>query len=330
MLRTLGFLTILAAVLLVGAYSSGCRAAEEVIDPAAAAKDPDFACQGEYVGEGNLFGQQGKIGAQVVALGNGQFDVYLLQGGLPGEGWKKGDKRVKAEAERDGGKVSVKGAYRGAIADGVLAVSGDQAKAELKKIDRKSPTLGAKAPQGAKLLFNDGKGGENFDHATITDLGAMLSGVTTKEGFGDYDLHLEFLLSWMPSARGQGRSNSGVYVHDAYEIQVLDAFGLEGKNNECGGFYSIKEPDVNMCLPPMQWQTYDIKFTAPKYDASGNKTSNARITVKHNGVTIHDDVELPKGTPGRKGEGPAPRQIHLQGHGNKVQYNNIWVQEKKD
>jgi hypothetical protein len=85
---------------------------------------------------------------------------------------------------------------------------------------------------------------------------------------------------------------------------------------------------VNMCLPPMQWQTYDVDFTAPKYE-NGKKVANARVTIRHNGVIIHDNVELPKGTPGRLPEGPAPRSLYLQGHGNHVYYNNIWVAEKK-
>jgi hypothetical protein len=72
-----------------------------------------------------------------------------------------------------------------------------------------------------------------------------------------------------------------------------------------------------------------VDFAAPKYDASGNKTANARLTVRHNGVVIHDQVELPKATPGRQKEGPGPRPIHLQGHGNKVQFRNIWVREKQ-
>ena len=82
-------------------------------------------------------------------------------------------------------------------------------------------------------------------------------------------------------------------------------------------------------LPAHDLATYDIQFTAPKYDASGSKKANARITVRHNGVVIYDDVEFPKATPGRQKEGPGPRPIHLQGHGNKVEYRNIWVLEKK-
>jgi hypothetical protein len=83
-----------------------------------------------------------------------------------------------------------------------------------------------------------------------------------------------------------------------------------------------------MCFPPLVWQTYDIEFTAPKYE-NGKKVANARITVKQNGVTIHDNAELPHATPGRQEEGPAPRPFYLQGHGNKVEYRNIWVVEKK-
>jgi len=308
--------------------STAC-AREEVTDLKVAQADPDFAVQGEYLGEGTLpDGSQGKLGAQVIARGNGKFEVFFLKGGLPGEGWKKGDARVRGEAERQGDAIVVKGPdLEGKIAQGKMTLGG-KAKIELARVERKSPTLGAKPPAGAVILF-DGSSVDQFDHGTLSAEGNLFPGVTTKQGFNDYHLHLEFRLSWMPEASGQGRSNSGVYVHDCYEIQVLDSFGLEGRNNECGGFYSIKEPDVNMCLPPMVWQTYDIDFTAPKFAADGKKLSNARITVCQNGVPIHDNVELDHATPGRQGEGPGPRPLHLQGHGCKVQYRNIWL-EKKD
>jgi hypothetical protein len=138
-------------------------------------------------------------------------------------------------------------------------------------------------------------------------------------------MHVEFLLSYMPFDRGQKRSNSGVYVDERYECQILDSFGLEGENNECGGFYGVAKPKVNMCFPPLTWQTYDFEFTPAKWDGN-NKTANARITVKHNGILIHDNLELPKHTAGRKDEGPAPLGVYLQGHGNKVQFRNIWIQ----
>ncbi len=144
-------------------------------------------------------------------------------------------------------------------------------------------------------------------------------------------MHLEFKLPYMPAARGQARGNSGCYLQGRYEVQILDSFGLEGKNNECGGIYEIKDPDVNMCLPPLAWQTYDIDYTAARYDASGGKTANARITVSHNGVVIHDNVELPRATRAAPvKEGPEPGPIYLQDHGNPVRFRNIWVVEKRE
>jgi hypothetical protein len=130
----------------------------------------------------------------------------------------------------------------------------------------------------------------------------------------------------MPAARGQGRGNSGYYPQGRYEIQMLDSFGLEGKDNECGGIYSISEPDVNMCLPPLAWQTYDVDLTAARFDDEGNKTENGYIRVWHNGVLIHDR-ELEHMTPGGpvKEESAAPGPVYLQDHNNPVRYRNIWV-----
>ena len=311
----------LVVLLVAGLACSGGAVSAEIMDPEEAKADPDFAVQGEYAADG--------IGAQVIARGNGEFEAVVYRGGLPGAGWKRGDDRFTMSGKRDGDVTQLEGNDRtGRIADGTLTIAQPNGQTvALKRIERKSPTLGAKPPEGAVVLF-DGTDAENFNPSShFTDMKTLLAGVTTKDRFEDYTLHLEFRLSWMPEARGQGRSNSGVYLHDAYEVQVLDSFGLEGRNNECGGIYTIKEPDVNMCLPPMQWQTYDFEFTAPKYE-NGQKVSNARLTLKHNGVIIHDDLEFPSGTPGRQGEGPGPRPIHLQGHGNKVNYQNIWLVPK--
>ncbi len=304
---------------------------KEIIDPEVAAEDPDFAVQGEYAGEGtNAQGKAEKVGAQVIALGDGQFRAVIYRGGLPGDGWKRGDESFAMDGRRDGDAVKLQGRkLRGQIAEGKLSVhsEGDAGKMSMTRVERTSPTLGAKPPAGATVVF-DGRSEENVDVAGhLTEMDTLLAGFTTKDEFGDCQVHIEFRLSWMPQARGQGRSNSGVYIHDCYELQVLDSFGLEGKDNECGGFYKFRRPDVNMCLPPLQWQTYDIDFQAPKYEG-GKRVAKARITVRHNGVAIHDDVELPGATPGRKGEGPPPRPIHFQGHGNKVNYRNIWVKEK--
>ena len=111
-------------------------------------------------------------------------------------------------------------------------------------------------------------------------------------------------------------------------MQVLDSFGLKGENNECGGIYSQIAPAINMCFPPLTWQTYDIDFIAAKFDATGQKTKNALATIKHNGVTIHDRAELKGPTPGGKKEDLSGGPLQLQGHGNPVFYRNIWVVPK--
>ena len=199
---------------------------------------------------------------------------------------------------------------------------------QLKKVERKGCTLCAKPPEGAVVLF-DGSSAESFHLGRIVEDKLLAAGCESKQKFGDHRLHVEFRTPFKPDARGQGRGNSGVYVQGRYEVQVLDSFGLEGKNNECGGVYSIAEPRVNMCLPPLAWQTYDFDFTAARYDADGKKVQNARLTLRHNGVVIHDDIELPHGTPGHHGEGSGPDGVYLQGHGNPVVFRNVWVVEKK-
>ncbi len=215
----------------------------------------------------------------------------------------------------------------GRIKDGVLKAflpDQDQPFAELRRIERKSPTLGARPPEGALVLF-DGASADLFVGGKLVDEQWLLADCESKETFGDHSLHLEFRTPFKPSARGQARGNSGVYLQSRYEMQVLDSFGLSGENNECGGIYSIQRPAVNMCLPPLTWQTYDYDFTAAKYNDEGEKIANARVTVKHNGVVIHDDLELTHGTPGRKAEGPGEEPLYLQGHGNPVVYRNIWA-----
>jgi hypothetical protein len=280
---------------------------------------PDFDLQGEYAGE--------QLGAQIIALGEDTFRVVLLPGGLPGAGWNLSPK-IEMEAKRNGDQIEFsREGWKAVLKKGALSVQSPSGSHELKKTHRQSPTLGAKPPQGAVVLF-DGSSCDAFVKGHFDELNRKLlaSGSKTERAdFQDFQLHVEFLLPFKPLGRGQDRGNSGVYLQDRYEVQVLDSFGLRGANNECGGLYSKKEPAVNMCFPPLSWQTYDIDFTAAKYDASGTKTQNAVVTVKHNGITIHERFEINGPTGGGKKEDPSGGAIQLQGHGNPVYYRNIWL-----
>ncbi len=283
---------------------------------------PDFAVQGEYVGE--------NCAAQVIALGDGKFHIVGFSHGLPGVA-ADAEKKSEAETQRDGDKVVLKGeGWKGELANGELTGTNDEGKTwKLTKTERKSPTLGAKPPAGAVVLF-DGTNADAWKGGKVDAEGNLAMGVVSKQEFGDFALHLEFRTPFMPAARGQGRGNSGVYLQDRYEVQVLDSFGLKGENNECGGIYTLHKPRVNMCLPPLSWQTYDIEFEGAKWDVDGKKLANAKVTVKHNGVLIHDHAEADRSTTsaGRK-DGPGPGPIQLQNHGTPVAYRNIWLVEKK-
>ena len=277
----------------------------------ATAEDPDFSVQGEYTGEG--------VGLQAAAKGGGNFYVSKFKGGLPGAGW---DGSAPEVATMDTAKLK-------------------EAASDLDKVERESPTLGAKPPEGAVVLFG-GEANDLIKGGDIAD-GLMWAGAQTTGEYGDFKLHLEFRLPYKPEAAltSQDRGNSGIYLQNRYETQVLDTFGVMYDKEQikvplksdpkqwCGCFYKFKTADIPMCFPPLRWQTYDIDFTAPKFDADGKKVANARISVVHNGVKIHDDVELPKGTGAGGGRKEVPKgPIIFQGHGNPVAYRNIWLVEK--
>jgi hypothetical protein len=289
--------------------------------------DADFATQGEYVGESP---DKTKIGIQVIAKGQGQFDLKMHMGGLPGDGWDGKATHKETAALKDGKVICSKG--HAVIGDGIITVTDGDTKFVLKKVERKSKTLGAKPPEGAVVLFAKEGDEANWNGGNLVKLsdGTFLGvGVTSKQAFGAFKAHIEFRLPWMPNSTGQGRGNSGVYFQNRYECQVLDSFGLNGENNECGGIYTQHKPKVNMCYPPMAWQTYDIDFTPAQFDGDGKKAKNGRATVKHNGVVIHDDIEFPKECPGGQKESAAPGPFQFQNHGDPVVYRNVWVVEVK-
>ncbi|MHB1033870.1 MAG: 3-keto-disaccharide hydrolase [Pirellulales bacterium] len=346
MLRTAMY--FLTCVLTLGSTLAAAEKKEICTDPAKAG--PDFAIQGEYSGEMKTANGTAKSGCQVIALGGGKFHAVGYPGGLPGDGW---DGKVKHEidGQRTGdtivgvgtnpsaglvGEISMTQAVfssdkgSAVIEGGKMIVKNAEGKvvAELNRVERKSPTLGAKAPAGAIVLF-DGTTADNFRGGRMTEDHLLMQGATSKRTFQDCTLHVEFRTPYMPEDRGQGRGNSGCYLQGRYEVQILDSFGLEGKDNECGGIYTVHQPEVNMCFPPLAWQTYDIDYKAAVYK-DGKKVQDATITVRHNGVLIQKDVKLPHATtaaPNREGATPGP--VYLQDHGNPVRFRNVWVVEKK-
>lgn len=287
--------------------------------------DADFALQGEYAPAED---PQSGPAVQVIALGDGAFEAVVYEKGLPGT-QKAKQKPQRLQAKREGDKIVFTDGNKQLIVDGKQGqweVDGKSIAA--KKVTRQSPTLGKKPPTGAVVLF-DGSSADQWKNGKLDD-GLLSQGTTSIPTFGSHRLHIEFRLPYEPFARGQGRGNSGIYVQGRYEVQMLDSFGLQGKQNECGGLYSVKAPDFNMCFPPLTWQTYDIDYQAARFDDAGKLTANPRVTVRHNGVLIHDDVELPGNrstTAAPSKPGPSPGPIYLQDHGSPVRYRNIWVVE---
>ncbi len=310
----------------------------------------DWKVQGEYVGRAG----DDKLGVQVIALGKGAFQAVFYPGGLPGDGWG-GKVRIPIDGRtRDGKTVFEPGkgpkkymagppeqfsalrenppggqkAWEAVIENGRMRGRTDSGRRFVaERIVRRSATLGAKPPAGAVVLF-DGTNADEWKGGRMDKRKSLCAGSHSNKTFTDFTLHVEFITPFRPQARSQGRGNSGVYLQHRYEVQVLDSFGLEGLDNECGGIYKKGRPKVNMCFPPLTWQTYDMDFTAPRFE-NGRKVRNAFATIRHNGVVIHDKLEINDKTGGSRGNEGEPGGVYLQGHGNPVFYRNIWVVEKK-
>jgi len=308
----------------------------------ATAKPPnEEEVQGLYEGSWKDAAGSTDTEVRVVAMGKGTYRLLARR--------KLDGKVVRTEFEGQTDKESGGVTFAGAIGDAACKATyedgaikgaiGKKGSLKVKRVMRKSPTLGKKAPKGAIALI-DGKNFENMnarsdewigldkkDGSIQVPKGGMRS---VKKIEGDYDAHVEFMCNLRSSARGQGRGNSGFYLANGKEIQVLDSFGaVTYLGGGCGGLYKFKNPDVMepvpslkgkkddsynfASLPPLQWQTYDVEY---RVQESGKK---AELTAFHNGIKIHHQVEL----------NHRPGTFHFQDHGNPVRYRNIWVLEKK-
>lgn len=292
------------------------------------------------------------LAAQVINIGVGRYRVVFRQ-----ELDRRAHVLFEAEANAVDGKIAIdEGGWNFVVAEEGLSGEAQRGKhlirLLLKRVTRMSPTLGMAAPEGALVLF-DGSGFEAWQHADgravtwkLVGDGAMevnpaaankgaeppIGGdIRTQRGFKDVQLHMEFRYPVEAEKASQGRGNSGLFFQGVYEVQILNSYGLAGYWNECGALYKHSPPKVNAARPPMQWQTYDVIYRAARFE-EGILVENPRITVRLNGVLVHNDQEIIHHTAHRLAdrdrpvpEDPGP--IRLQDHSNRIQFRNIWVVE---
>ena len=280
--------------------------------------------------------------AKVVAQHNGNYRLLLEAKDPAG---KAEPVSLELYARERGGTVEINGWAAGQKWEGGIAGEkmnghcGYDTTFALEREKRTSPTVGTPPPPGAIVLipFKEGTPPDMSEWANKEWVPQADGSVLVKKGdnitnrdLGDIKLHVEFKVPLVEDAFGQGRGNSGVILCRAYEIQVLDSFGLYSTSGDCGGIYGLARPNVNAALPPGEWQAYDIEFRAARLNADGSVKELPRfVSVVWNGVKIHDNVELPTPTGAPKNPHMGPGPLMLQDHGNPVQYRNVWAVELK-
>ncbi len=315
-------------------FCTACAQAQDVSEMYPAELDP---LVGNWTGRWSAEEEVNPdISAQVVSLGRGKYQIRLAT-----KLFMRCPVLALIETTAKDGVISFnEQGYQGEIRDGKFTGARRTGKMtfEMTKFFYESPTMGAAPPEGAVVLF-DGTTFDAWENASgwvLTGDGAMMvtpeaGDLVSKGKYKDLHMHVEFRTPFQPKERGQGRGNSGVFVQDVYEIQVLDSFGLEGTYDECGALYKVSAPYVNAALPPTHWQTYDIAYRAPRFNDDGSVKEYPRMTVLHNGYVIQKDQEIPQITAWKENERlqppPAePGAIKLQSHNSHyVQYRNIWL-----
>ena len=189
-------------------------------------------------------------------------------------------------------------------------------------------------PSDAVVLFNgkDLKNWKNGENWSVKE-GVIFAGkgkITCEEEFGDCQIHLEWSSPSEVKGNGQGRGNSGVFMMGIYELQVLDSYENPTYfDGQAGAIYKQTPPMVNVMRKPGEWNSYDIFWTAPRFNEDGSLKSPAYITAMHNGVLIQNHFELlgdtPYNRPPKYNKHGAKGPISLQDHGNPVRFRNIWV-----
>jgi hypothetical protein len=283
-------------------------------------------------------GGKGRMNAQLRPLGGGKYDGFVafyraknleaalnLKAGtdkFEGSAAKASNGSLTADltgaAQLENGKLT--GTFKSDFGEGTF---------EGTLAHPTSPTMGAKPPKNAQVIF-DGKQTNAWTDFRwkISPEGAAVAGggdIHAKDKFANFLLHVEFRTPLMPEARDQGRGNSGVYLQNKYEVQVLDSFGLfPPQNNDCAAIYTVKAPEMNACFAPGEWQTYDITYV----QGNAARKELPTVTVIHNGVAVIEKFELPAKVVanGTGGDDKADCFLRLQDHGNAVEYRNIWVQ----
>jgi hypothetical protein len=323
----LGLCLLMAATTTITAHSASVYFPPALPMPADILEQ--FQVQGEYFG---TMDGGARLGAWVVSLSLNKYNIIYLPGGLvsvpgaAGSGW---DGKTKYEGADVGpAALNATNGYKGAVSgtgeNRVLKGTTQDGKSfTLNKVVRKSPTEGLvpKTEWKAKYWFRANNQGDltNWTGSPAPVMkhdGYLYRGVTAKATHKTVFLHVEVKAAFCPTCRDQRRGNSGIYMKNMHELQVLDSFGLKGADNEAGGIYGVVAPSINAALPPQSWQTYDIYYTP-----TGDK--NATITLYLNGVLVHDKATVDVITQG----GFAGNNVYLQNHDgdSEVVYGNIWA-----